>query len=397
MNFSFILLCVSFLASVNGEESKLQLESESELQSELPSELPFESPFESALQQLPVARKTPKVPKTTKAPTETKAPNSVKAPKAGKASKAPKAPKATKAAKASKVAKATKAAKASKVAKATKTAKATKVPKITKAAKATKVPKITKVAKSAKNAAPLVEVRVSMQITGTCDCDLATPIYQNSLSSSSSIPSERISIICTPYCFRRRLSQSIAAGTSRLELVGIYQGNPNNPSEAENLNSFQQTASGSGGAELQANIETQFSDQNILVVTTPPVVEQRPAPTGPPVQTLAPTPSPTTGPTVNNTSLRFLTIAEVPLRYVGDCEAGECGKCMGDCKDDIDCADGLRCFNRGAQEIVPGCTGGGIHDVEGKYTAHTNISIRILMVIFIQISKTTLFFSNPHF
>ena len=236
-----------------------------------------------------------------------------------------------------------------------------------------------------------------MQITGTCDCGVASPVYHNSLSSSSGVPHERITVICTPICFRRRLLQSIAAGSDIVDLVAIFQGDPSVPSEAANLNSFQQTASDSGGAELQANIETQFSDLGIPVTTTPPVVEQGPAPTGAPVQTFAPTPSPTTGPTVNSTSLRFLTIAEVPLRYVGDCEAGECGKCMGDCKDDTNCADGLRCFNRGAQEIVPGCTGGGIHDVEGKYTAHTNISIHTLMVIFIQISKTTLFLSNSHF
>jgi len=38
---------------------------------------------------------------------------------------------------------------------------------------------------------------------------------------------------------------------------------------------------------------------------------------------------------------------------------GKCGQCEGDCDDDDDCKNGLRCFLRDALEPVPGCSGDG--------------------------------------
>ena len=225
----------------------------------------------------------------------------------------------------------------------------------------------------------MVEIRVSASISGTCDCALAAPIYVNSLASTSSVPAERFTVTCTPNCFRRRLETS-PHPDSTVDLTATLQANSNNPAETAQLSQVE-TAVATNSETIKQSTVSGFSSQGVTVVVESIAAEQGPAPTGAPVQTLAPTPSPTTGPTVNTTSLRFLTIAEVPLRYVGDCEAGECGKCMGGCKDDIDCADGLRCFNRGAQEIVPGCIGGGIHDVEGKYTGHIFINNHTLCIL----------------
>jgi hypothetical protein len=50
------------------------------------------------------------------------------------------------------------------------------------------------------------------------------------------------------------------------------------------------------------------------------------------------------------------TIAEDPTQTLQVCE--------GDCDSDADCADHLKCFNRGGLEPVPGCSGTGINNYD---------------------------------
>ena len=47
-----------------------------------------------------------------------------------------------------------------------------------------------------------------------------------------------------------------------------------------------------------------------------------------------------------------------PLEVIGDCSStSPCGRCQGDCDNDSHCGPGLKCFQRGAFELVPGCSG----------------------------------------
>eukprot|EP00980_Cylindrotheca_fusiformis_P002671 scaffold624_cov150-Cylindrotheca_fusiformis.AAC.4 len=78
--------------------------------------------------------------------------------------------------------------------------------------------------------------------------------------------------------------------------------------------------------------------------TPPPASTPTPPPTPPPAS--APTPPPTPAP-VSNGDLQLRITYDFPL-----------GRCEGDCDDDPDCEDGLICFQRGANDPVPGCSGG---------------------------------------
>eukprot|EP00980_Cylindrotheca_fusiformis_P002673 scaffold624_cov150-Cylindrotheca_fusiformis.AAC.6 len=90
-------------------------------------------------------------------------------------------------------------------------------------------------------------------------------------------------------------------------------------------------------------------DYCIRRVDAPPSVAPSPNPTLAPVS--APTgPSPTPPPTPAPVSS-----GDLPLRATYDFPLG---RCEGDCDDDPDCEDGLYCFQRGANEPVPGCSGG---------------------------------------
>ena len=73
---------------------------------------------------------------------------------------------------------------------------------------------------------------------------------------------------------------------------------------------------------------------------------------------------------LENERIGFQSI-ELPgvVNYVGSCDAHSylCNECEGDCSNDHDCADGLKCFYRSAYEGVPGCSGeGGDRDMHGK-------------------------------
>jgi hypothetical protein len=56
---------------------------------------------------------------------------------------------------------------------------------------------------------------------------------------------------------------------------------------------------------------------------------------------------------------------QIPLQQLGGsfCKASRpCSECRGDCDSDADCAAGLKCFQRNAKEVVPGCDSGTSHD-----------------------------------
>ena len=62
----------------------------------------------------------------------------------------------------------------------------------------------------------------------------------------------------------------------------------------------------------------------------------------------------------------------IPLKYVGQCAAGECGLCEGDCNSNDDCQSGLLCFSRPSGDLspVPGCASGGGDDRAGMDYCH---------------------------
>ena len=66
--------------------------------------------------------------------------------------------------------------------------------------------------------------------------------------------------------------------------------------------------------------------------------------------TSSPTPSPSAPPIAAN------TVTKVGNPCTSYFEGGLCEVCTGDCDRDADCALGLRCAQRGAGDIVPGCT-----------------------------------------
>ena len=52
----------------------------------------------------------------------------------------------------------------------------------------------------------------------------------------------------------------------------------------------------------------------------------------------------------------------------GNCDKGECGPCQGDCDSDKECRDGLKCFFRDGNDLIPpGCTGRAAKSVDYCY------------------------------
>eukprot|EP00980_Cylindrotheca_fusiformis_P000752 scaffold175_cov153-Cylindrotheca_fusiformis.AAC.4 len=89
-----------------------------------------------------------------------------------------------------------------------------------------------------------------------------------------------------------------------------------------------------------------------------------PSPTGEPSSSQgssAPTPTPTPGPT--HLLLQLKITQSFPL-----------GRCEGDCDDDDDCEGGLVCFQRDANESVPGCSGGGKDNSRTDYCVRSTES-----------------------
>ena len=98
-------------------------------------------------------------------------------------------------------------------------------------------------------------------------------------------------------------------------------------------------------------------------VTPAPVT---PAPATPVPVTPAPVP-PAPGSQAPATQPRFpaptvtLAPADLPLEYIGECSSDfPCARCQGDCDDDWDCTEGLRCYVRAHLETIVGCSGGGL-------------------------------------
>ena len=57
------------------------------------------------------------------------------------------------------------------------------------------------------------------------------------------------------------------------------------------------------------------------------------------------------------------------LNHIGECaegNTGQCGECEGDCDEDADCMGDMVCFHREYGEIIPGCTGDSMYDIEAK-------------------------------
>ena len=65
------------------------------------------------------------------------------------------------------------------------------------------------------------------------------------------------------------------------------------------------------------------------------------------------------------------------LDFARECTESEpCGACEGDCDNDLQCGEGLKCFSRvqGSVDLVPGCLGLGI---DGKFTVPLLLSFGI--------------------
>nr|CAA67702.1 alpha 2 frustulin [Cylindrotheca fusiformis] len=84
-----------------------------------------------------------------------------------------------------------------------------------------------------------------------------------------------------------------------------------------------------------------------------PTPDPSPSPVNSP--TPDPTPGPTPDPTPGPTPASAPSGGDPPVKATYDFPLG---LCEGDCDDDPDCEDGLICFQRDANESVPGCSGG---------------------------------------
>lgn len=91
--------------------------------------------------------------------------------------------------------------------------------------------------------------------------------------------------------------------------------------------------------------------------TAPPPTPRPPTPRPPTPR--PPTPRPPTAPAPTMPKIQYATLKTVSNR---SCEKRQCKKCEGDCDDDKDCKNGLKCFYRKRNnpwEPVPGCQGSG--------------------------------------
>lgn len=77
------------------------------------------------------------------------------------------------------------------------------------------------------------------------------------------------------------------------------------------------------------------------------------------------------------------------LNFARECTESEpCGVCEGDCDNDMQCGDGLKCFSRvkGSVDLVPGCEGLGIDGefhLVTAYIAYSGIHLVLMMMIII--------------
>lgn len=75
------------------------------------------------------------------------------------------------------------------------------------------------------------------------------------------------------------------------------------------------------------------------------------------------------------------------LNFARECTESEpCGVCEGDCDNDMQCGDGLKCFSRvkGSVDLVPGCEGLGIDGefhLVTAYIAQSGIHLVLMMMI----------------
>jgi len=102
------------------------------------------------------------------------------------------------------------------------------------------------------------------------------------------------------------------------------------------------------------------------VTTAGPTEAPTPRPTGGPTSALNPTANPTSSPTREPTSGSTSAptgtpstspAAGLPPLVTVLFNDGELEACQGDCQSDSDCATGLMCYQRAANETVPGCSG----------------------------------------
>lgn len=100
-----------------------------------------------------------------------------------------------------------------------------------------------------------------------------------------------------------------------------------------------------------------------LVTPTPqPTVTNIQSPTPPSLNaTVAPTSMPTPVPTTAEPTVPL----QKTIKFVANPPKAPLNECEGDCDDDTQCAEGLKCHQRDPFESVPGCSGG---ESSGRYT-----------------------------
>jgi hypothetical protein len=70
---------------------------------------------------------------------------------------------------------------------------------------------------------------------------------------------------------------------------------------------------------------------------------------------------------------------EGELAFIGDgMEPGALQECQGDCDDDVDCAYGLICFERLADEVVASCSGLGLSEVDYCVQPPSNTTLIVM-------------------
>lgn len=102
----------------------------------------------------------------------------------------------------------------------------------------------------------------------------------------------------------------------------------------------------------------------------PPRPTGDPLPTTPAPTTLSPTRAPTTpAPTTRSPTPGPTPLERLPLDFTCndlECE-GPLQRCQGDCDTDDDCAEGLECFQREANDAIPTCIGGSTDADQNDY------------------------------
>lgn len=103
--------------------------------------------------------------------------------------------------------------------------------------------------------------------------------------------------------------------------------------------------------------------------------------------TIMETMSTTTGADATTTTSTDEAYTMGNLEFARECtESDPCGVCEGDCDNDMQCGDGLKCFSRvkGSVDLVPGCLGLGI-DGEFKLCHCVIVSFRIHLILYFRL------------